>query len=61
MTPIVPYYIRDALKIAEAQRGFTIFALVDALTRLTQQTKFIADRAVADCKVAQLLSLALAA
>ena len=58
---IPQHYIKDALEIARAQGGFTIFALVDALTRLTQRVTFVADRAEADFKVAQLLSLALAA
>jgi hypothetical protein len=58
---IPQHYIKDALEIARAQGGFTIFALVDALTRLTQRVTFAADRAEADFKVAQLLSLALAA
>lgn len=58
---IPQHYIKDAMEIARAQGGFTIFALVDALTRLTQRVTFAADRAEADYKVAQLLSLALAA
>jgi len=58
---IPQHYIRDALEIARAQGGFTIFALVDALTRLTQRISFAADRTDADAKVAGLLSLVLAA
>jgi hypothetical protein len=58
---IPQHYIRDALEIARAQGGFTIFALVDALTRLTQRVSFAADRTDADVKVAGLLSLVLAA
>ena len=58
---ISQHYIKDAMEIARAQGGFTIFALVDALTRLTQRVTFAADRAEVDFKVAQLLSLALAA
>ena len=58
---IPQHYIKDAMEIARAQGGFTIFALVDALTRLTQRITFAADRAEADHKVAQLLSLALTA
>ena len=58
---IPQHYIKDALEIARAQGGFTIFALVDALTRLTQRVTFAADRAEADFKVAPLLSLSLAA
>jgi hypothetical protein len=48
------------MEIARAQGGFTIFSLVDALTRLTQRLSYAADRADADYKVAH-CSLALAA
>jgi hypothetical protein len=58
---IPQHYIKDAMEIARAQGGFTIFSLVDALTRLTQRATYAADRAEADYKVAQLLLLALAA
>jgi len=58
---IPQHLVKDAMEIARAQGGFTIFALVDALTRLTQRVTFAADRAEADWKVARLLSLALAA
>lgn len=58
---IPQHFIKDAMEIARAQGGFTIFALVDALTRLTQRMNFVADRAEYDLKVGQLLSLALAA
>ncbi|MBN8625768.1 MAG: DUF932 domain-containing protein [Planctomycetes bacterium] len=58
---IPQHFIKDALEIARTQGGFTIFALVDALTRLTQRMNFVADRAEYDLKVGQLLSLALAA
>lgn len=58
---IPQHYIKDAMEIARTQGAFTIFALVDALTRLTQRVTYAADRAEADAKVAQLLSLALAA
>lgn len=46
-----------AMEIARQQGRFTIYALVDALTRLTQQVKFIGDRTESDHKVAALLSL----
>ena len=49
---------RDAIEIARQQGGFTIFALVDALTRLTQKAKYAGDRVEADSKVAALLALA---
>ncbi len=58
---IPQHYIRDALEIARAQGGFTIFALVDALTRLTQRINYVADRTEVDAKVAGLLSLVTAA
>jgi hypothetical protein len=58
---IPQHYIQDAMEIARAHGGFTIFALVDALTRLTQRVSFAADRAAVDAKVAGLLTLALAA
>lgn len=46
-------------QIGAAKKPFTIFALVDALTRLTQQVKHVGDRTEADAKVSRLLSLAL--
>ena len=46
-----------AMEIARQQGRFTIYSLVDALTRLTQQVKFIGDRTESDQKVAALLSL----
>ena len=49
---------RDAIEIARRQGAFTIFALVDALTRLTQKVKYAGDRVEADAKVASLLALA---
>ena len=49
---------RDATEIARQQGRFTIFSLVDALTRLTQKAKYVGDRTEADAKVAALLALA---
>ena len=49
---------QDAIEIARQQGAFTIFALVDALTRLTQKAKYAGDRVEADAKVASLLALA---
>ena len=46
-----------AMEIARQQGRFTIYSLVDALTRLTQQVKYIGDRTESDHKVAALLSL----
>jgi hypothetical protein len=48
----------EALEIARQQGRFTIFSLVDALTRLTQKCRFAGDRVEADQKVAALLALA---
>lgn len=50
---------KDAIEIARQHGRFTIFALVDALTRLTQKATYAGDRAEADAKVASLLALAL--
>ena len=47
-----------ALEIAEKQGGFTIFALVDALTRLGGQVENAGDRLESDQKAASLLALA---
>lgn len=49
---------RDAVEIAREQGRFTIFSLLNALTRLTQKHKFAGDRTEADAKVATLLALA---
>lgn len=49
---------KQALAIAAGQGSFTIFAVVDALTRATQQLRYAGDRAEADQKVAALLELA---
>ncbi|MDA0282544.1 MAG: DUF932 domain-containing protein [Planctomycetota bacterium] len=46
-----------AMEIARQQGRFTIYSLVDAMTRLTQQVKYIGDRTESDHKVAALLSL----
>lgn len=50
--------IKDAMEIARQQGGFTIFALVDALTKLSQKVKYAGDRTELDAKVGQLLALA---
>lgn len=49
---------RKALEIAREQGAFTIFAMVDALTRLTQNVTYAGERTELDQKVASLLSLA---
>ena len=48
----------EALEIAERKGGFTIFALVDALTQLAQKVQFAADRTEADQVAASLFALA---
>lgn len=50
--------INAALEIAQERGAFTIFALVDALTRVSQQVRFAGDRTELDGKIGQLLSLA---
>lgn len=49
---------KQALEIAEQQGGFTIFSLVDALTRLAGQVENAGDRIEADRQAASLLALA---
>jgi hypothetical protein len=49
---------KKALELARQQGAFTIFAVVDALTRLTQELIYAGDRTELDQKVASLLSLA---
>jgi len=44
--------------LAGKQGGFTIFSLVDALTRLSQKVQAAGDRAALDTKIGSLLSLA---
>jgi hypothetical protein len=48
----------EALELAKQQGRFTIFSLVDALTRATQKCRFAGERAEADAKVSALLALA---
>ena len=49
---------RKALEMAQQQGAFTIFSVVDALTRLSQQTRFAGDRAEMDSRIGNLLELA---
>ncbi|MDX1927983.1 MAG: DUF932 domain-containing protein [Pirellulaceae bacterium] len=53
--------IKDAMEIARQSGGFTIFAIVDALTRLSKKVLLAGDRMELDAKIGQLLNLALAA
>lgn len=48
----------QALEIAQQQGRFTIFSLVDALTRVSQLVRYAGDRTEADSRVASLLALA---
>lgn len=50
--------IKDAMEIAERQGGFTIFALVDALTQVSQKVAYAGDRTELDARIGQLLALA---
>jgi len=50
--------IKEAMEIAQRRGAFTIFALVDALTQLTQRVCYAGDRAELDAKISQLLALA---
>lgn len=52
------HLIKDALEIARKRGGFTIFALVDALTQVTQKVRYAGDRAELDARIGQLLALA---
>lgn len=50
--------IKDAMEIAQRHGGFTIFALVDALTKLSQKISYAGDRTELDSRIGQLLALA---
>lgn len=52
---------KEALEIAAGQGRFTIFSLVDALTRQSQAVVYAGDRTELDQKIGRLLSLAVAA
>ncbi len=52
------HLIKEALELARQQGGFTIFALVDALTKLTQSVRYAGDRAELDTRIGRLMSLA---
>ncbi len=52
------HLIKEAMAIAQRQRGFTIFALVDALTKLSQKVAYAGDRTELDIRIGQLLALA---
>lgn len=50
--------VKEAMEIAEKQGAFTIYAMVDALTRLSQKVQHAGDRTALDAKIGQLLALA---
>ena len=50
--------IKEAMEIARRQGGFTIFSLVDALTKLSQNVRYAGDRTELDARIGQLLALA---
>lgn len=50
--------VQEALRMAERQGRFTIFSLVDALTRMAGQLAYAGDRLLADEQAASLLALA---
>ncbi len=50
--------IKEAMEIASQKGAFTIFALVDALTKLSQKVTYAGDRTELDAKIGQLLALA---
>jgi hypothetical protein len=49
---------KKVTELAQQQGRFTIFTLVDALTRLTQEVHNAGDRTEAEQKVGRLLALA---
>ena len=51
-------WAKQSLQIAEQQGRFTIFAMVDALTRMAGEVTFAGERAELDQKAAGLLTLA---
>lgn len=50
--------IKQAMELAQERGGFTIFAVVDALTKLSQSVELAGDRAALDMKIGSLLTLA---
>ena len=51
-------WAKQALEVAQEHGRFTIFAMVDALTRMAGELQFAGERAEADQKAAGLLTLA---
>lgn len=48
---------KEAITLAQEKGRFTVWSVVDALTRLSQQSTYAGDRTEADQKAAQLLTL----
>lgn len=48
---------REALELAKENGAFTVYSVVDALTRMAQRERFAGNRVEADTRAAQLLSL----
>jgi len=48
---------KEALTIAQEKGRFTVWSVVDALTRLSQKSQYAGDRTEADQRAAQLLTL----
>lgn len=55
---IPPSAAKAALEIARREGRFTIFSLVDALTRLAGELRYVGDRTDADLRASRLLALA---
>lgn len=50
--------VNDALQLAQEAGAFTIFSVVDALTKLSQKVEYAGDRTELDSRIGQLLALA---
>lgn len=50
--------VKEAMEIAKRQGGFTVFSLVDALTKLSQKITYAGDRTELEVRIGQLLALA---
>ena len=48
---------KEAITIAQEKGRFTVWSIVDALTRLSQQSRYAGDRTTADQQAAHLLTL----
>jgi histone H3/H4 len=48
---------KEAVTLAQEKGRFTVWSVVDALTKLSQSSRFAGDRTAADQEAAQLLTL----